>query len=258
MPTSDSEPRRGRKITSSQVVEIREARARGEMCTDIAARFGVGRTTIGKIARGQIWHNLDGKRRDGIAKGRTLQGKLCERIGCDMADEEWRAIDGYPDHKVSNHGRVKRGPLVLSPIYPKKNYPTVGLRHQGARATLAIHRLVARAFIGPCPIGHEIDHIDLDKNNPHLFNLEYVTHVENMRRAVANGVMDRGEGHHCAKLNPEKALAIAGLIMAGLSSRKIGRLFGVSQRCVLDIAHGKNWDHVTGIVRSSAVATGAA
>lgn len=42
------------------------------------------------------------------------------------------------------------------------------------------HQIVAWAFLGPCPVGKEVNHIDHNRKNNHIENLEYVTHSENL------------------------------------------------------------------------------
>ena len=50
-----------------------------------------------------------------------------------------------------------------------------------------IHFLVSHAFLGPRPDGYVIDHIDTDKQNNSISNLEYITRSENQLRAISNG-----------------------------------------------------------------------
>ena len=50
-----------------------------------------------------------------------------------------------------------------------------------------IHFLVSHAFLGPRPEGYVIDHIDTDKQNNSISNLEYVTRSGNQLRSIANG-----------------------------------------------------------------------
>lgn len=56
-----------------------------------------------------------------------------------------------------------------------------------------IHRLVAEAHLGPRPKGYEVNHIDENKQNNVLENLEYVTHSENMKKYWKN---HKGEVKH--------------------------------------------------------------
>ena len=52
--------------------------------------------------------------------------------------------------------------------------------------TYTIHKIVSETFHGPTPKGYEINHIDEDKMNYNLDNLEFVTHRENMQKFYAN------------------------------------------------------------------------
>lgn len=53
----------------------------------------------------------------------------------------------------------------------------------GVSVPRRLHVLVAEAFIGPRPDGLEVHHIDHDRMNPRVDNLEYVTHQENVALA---------------------------------------------------------------------------
>lgn len=54
-----------------------------------------------------------------------------------------------------------------------------------------VHRLVAYAFLGPCPEGMEVDHIDDNMLNNNANNLRYVTHEENLRKKVGKKYKSR-------------------------------------------------------------------
>lgn len=53
---------------------------------------------------------------------------------------------------------------------------------------ITIHRIVAKCFLGECPKGKQINHIDGDKLNNVPENLEYVTPKENIRHAIKLGL----------------------------------------------------------------------
>lgn len=105
--------------------------------------------------------------------------------------EEWRDIPGYEGlYKVSNLGRVlgvKRGNLV-KPFYNTDGYPQVGLSRNSLKKHRRIHSLVLEAFTGLCPQGHEARHLDSNKENCRLDNLEWAPTSVNMQDNVARGV----------------------------------------------------------------------
>lgn len=62
--------------------------------------------------------------------------------------------------------------------------------HDKQLLTTAVHRIVAHHWLYPQPAPHialgryEVNHIDMDKTNNHYTNLEWITHSENMRKAM--------------------------------------------------------------------------
>ncbi len=119
-------------------------------------------------------------------------------------EEIWKDIAGYEGiYKISNQGRVlslnygaknnslsgKQKTLKLS--RSSSGYYHVQLYKQGVPATKLIHILVAQAFI-PNPEGKsEINHIDGNKANNAVHNLEWVTRKENLTHAVETGLKRR-------------------------------------------------------------------
>jgi hypothetical protein len=103
--------------------------------------------------------------------------------------EEFRIIKGFEFYSVSNLGRIRREvPGVNAKVGSIKNpqvnkttgYSHVKVRGLDGKRSMAIHRLVAEAFI-PNPDGlREIDHIDRDKQNNQVSNLRWCTRRENM------------------------------------------------------------------------------
>lgn len=114
--------------------------------------------------------------------------------------EIWKPIKGFKGwYSVSNKGRVQR---TRKDKYFDKNrffvmglnscgYPIVGLTKNRIKKTKAVHRLVAREFIGKRPKGKEVNHKDCNKLNNHIDNLEYVSRKQNMRHASDNGLFGK-------------------------------------------------------------------
>lgn len=111
-----------------------------------------------------------------------------------MIAEEWRPIEGHP-YEVSSIGRVRRtgggrGAKVghiLKPAGSKTGHLHIGLGRKGGRHL--VHRLVARAFLGPCPPLHEVMHKNDIPWENYVSNLQYGTRGENVRAAIAAGLM---------------------------------------------------------------------
>ena len=111
----------------------------------------------------------------------------------DYDKEIWKTIEGYPLYEVSTFGRVRNrnSKKILSPAICKNTgYKKVNLWNKGYDKTHSIHRLVAEAFI-PNPNNKRlVNHIDCDKTNNHISNLEWATDSENMKHAFANGLCE--------------------------------------------------------------------
>lgn len=95
--------------------------------------------------------------------------------------EEWRPIAGYEGlYEVSNTGQVRRvGDLMVLKFSDRRGYCGVRLRKDGIQKMFSVHRLVAQAFI-PNPKGlPQVNHIDENKKNNNVDNLEWCDHIYN-------------------------------------------------------------------------------
>lgn len=101
--------------------------------------------------------------------------------------EIWRKITGF-DYEVSNLGRV-RGSNRIRKLVPIKNgYITVILRKDGKSHCEYVHRLVAEAFIPNPDAFPVVNHLDRDKTNNRVDNLEWCTAKHNVTYSVGKQV----------------------------------------------------------------------
>lgn len=114
-----------------------------------------------------------------------------------MKKEIWKAIPGYESYEISNMGNVKSIDRVSSNGRKLKGkmraqakgtdgYLLVALCKDGKTKSFSVHKLVMLAFIGKPPQGYEVNHIDENKLNNQLSNLEYVTRLENCNHGTRN------------------------------------------------------------------------
>jgi len=100
-------------------------------------------------------------------------------------EEEWKNINGFEKYTVSNYGQIKRGDLVMKFFDNGLGYLVVRIRNEGhKRERFYVHRLVLETFQPKTQEKLEVNHIDHNKANNHLDNLEWVTHKDNLRKAV--------------------------------------------------------------------------
>ena len=108
--------------------------------------------------------------------------------------EEWRDIPEYEGlYQASNLGRVRSLPRtttsgrIIKPYNnPHNGYVYVTLSKNNRRIGKRLHRLVIGAFNGESEL--QVNHIDGDKRNNKLDNLEYCTQSENMKHAYKLGL----------------------------------------------------------------------
>lgn len=114
-------------------------------------------------------------------------------------NEEWKAIEGYEGlYEISNLGNVrslnyrnKKGCIkIMNPKNTTTGYYNICLMKDKKKTYPKIHRLVAQAFI-PNPDNKPIvNHIDGDKHNNAVSNLEWCTHKENTAHAINSGLFE--------------------------------------------------------------------
>lgn len=167
--------------------------------------------------------------------------------------EIWKKIKKLP-YEISNYGKIRRAESynstyvgkVLKQSLDRDGYLKVILYKNGKMKTIKIHRLVAEAFLGPCPDGKEVNHIDGNKENPHVDNLEYVTKSENSKHAFKLGLQDnKGEKHPSNKLKEKDVLKIRRIYKTGnYYQRELAKNFNCSQAHISEIINNKRWKHI--------------
>ena len=106
-------------------------------------------------------------------------------------EEVWKDISGYEGHyQVSDQGRVKSlkqgKERILKPINDVNGYLRVNLWKNGDKKNYLIHRLVAMTFIPNPQNFTQINHIDEDKSNNNVNNLEWCTAKYNINYGTHN------------------------------------------------------------------------
>lgn len=103
--------------------------------------------------------------------------------------EVWKDIKGYEGrYQISNKGRVysMRRNIILKPKTDKYGYYAVGLWSNDKIHHITIHRLVADAFIDKPDGCDVVNHLDCDKKNNNVSNLEWTTVQKNTKHAYDN------------------------------------------------------------------------
>jgi hypothetical protein len=100
--------------------------------------------------------------------------------------EEWRDVVGYEGlYQVSNTGKIfslYKNKLMKHKL-DKAGYCVIGLTKNEKQKVLKVHRLVASAFLDDFEekdkLKYHVDHIDGNKQNNNVSNLQMLTHYDN-------------------------------------------------------------------------------
>lgn len=107
-----------------------------------------------------------------------------------MDYEYWRTIPSFPVYSASNYGRIRNEGTgrIMRMQLATRGYLTLTLRRDNKQIPVLVHRLIAEAFLGGPHPGLDVNHIDGNKTNNNIENLEWCTREENVRHAVRTGL----------------------------------------------------------------------
>lgn len=104
--------------------------------------------------------------------------------------ELWKPIKDYEDYyQISSFGRVKsmhKNPFKILILSLRAEYLGIQLSKNGKSKTFSVHRLVALSFFKNDDNTKIVNHIDGNKLNNHILNLEWITYKENRKHAEKN------------------------------------------------------------------------
>lgn len=180
----------------------------------------------------------------------------------DLYDVEvWRDIEGWRGiYQISNHGRVKsfkvkKDGIVLSNKNKNGWYISVVLCKKGKKSeSIKIHTFVAKYFIKNPYNKPEVNHKDLNKQNNHYKNLEWVTRSENVEHAVKmHPAMLNGMKKYNQITRPKTVLqlSIGGCLLGTFrNTADASKHTGVCQRNIHQVA--AKTEYKPGLIRTQA------
>lgn len=172
--------------------------------------------------------------------------------------DEWRDVVGFEDaYQVSAYGQIKAKQKItwngkcdatrkekILKLYKQKNgYMMINLKRNGKIKHALIHRIVADAWIPNTTNKPTVNHIDGDKANNTVSNLEWCTHSEQNIHASKLGLKKfTGENHSRHKLKESQVIMIRYLNQNGLKINHND--YGVSKITIKDVINRKSWKHI--------------
>lgn len=160
-----------------------------------------------------------------------------------MSEEIWLPMKGYEGcYEVSSLGRVLSSTgCMREPNKTKLGYLKMNLSKEGVVKSMRVHRAVAMTFLDKPEGKDEVNHIDGDKTNNKVGNLEWCTSSENKYHAVRTGlnVSPRGGDNPKSKLTNTEAGFLRYFASMGYTQCSLAELFGISKSVTCNIVNNK-------------------
>lgn len=180
-----------------------------------------------------------------------------------ICNDTWRDVAGYEGlYKVNSSGiivayervRFSGGVFrrykekILNQCVNSAGYKVVDLTKNGITSTKSMHRILATAF-KPVPDMDKmvINHIDFNRQNNDLDNLEWCTQKYNVNHTKQNGRLNtaRGEKQGRSKFNDSDVPNIVRLYNSGMKQIEIAKMYGVHKSTISEIVTRKTYAHVS-------------
>lgn len=165
----------------------------------------------------------------------------------------WAWVKGYHGlYRISTRGQIRRvgrwqtlcdgrvrylKPQTMTWTSHSTGYWVVTLTKNKKESLQLLHRLVARAFLSNPDRKPQVNHIDGNKKNPRVNNLEWVTQLENEKHAKTTGLKASGARCRNFKIPVADYKKIRKRVLKGVSKKIIARQYGVGEGTIYAICN---------------------
>lgn len=179
--------------------------------------------------------------------------------------EIFEIIPSFPDYEISNCGRVKTRSRMVRYVHAKTGnehwritekrflkeyvnsrtgYKFYQLYRDKKMYNRTIHRLVAETFLPNPFLLRDVNHINGNKHDNLVTNIEWCSDAYNHKHATLSGLKAKGERISSSKLNDNSVHAIKYFLLNGCSHSELAHAFNISRASVSLISEGKSWKHI--------------
>lgn len=179
----------------------------------------------------------------------------------DLKNEIWKDVVGWEGlYQVSSLGRFKslsrektigsRGKKIMKSFIMKQNevkgYLTILFYNNSIRKKYQSHRVVANHFIQNIENKKTVNHINGNKKDNTVNNLEWLNHSEQQKHAVKIGLRNKtlGENSNFSKLNETSIKAIRELYKQKVKQKEIALMYNINRNTVHSIVNKITWKHI--------------
>ncbi len=146
-----------------------------------------------------------------------------------------------PSWKGGKSGRIMK-PALDSNGYMR----TMLVDNEGKNRTIKVHRIIAQTFIENPHQLKEVNHINGQKSDNRVSNLEWVSHQQNIRHSFDNGLQNnKGENNPTSKLSEKDVLEIRAKFKPRVYGRKkLAEEYKVKISTIKDVILRRSWMHI--------------
>lgn len=155
-------------------------------------------------------------------------------------------IWAYPKGGYASAGRWKEG-RFLRGWKIGNGYLVVSLYKNGKNNKFLVHRLVAETFIKNPNNYKEVNHLNGNRLDNSVSNLEWVSSKQNKKHAWNSGLYThKGENHYLTKFTEDDIREIRNSYKQGnISQYKLAKIYKVNQMTINCIVRYKTWKHIS-------------
>lgn len=164
--------------------------------------------------------------------------------------ERWLPIVGYEGlYEISDFGRVKslrrreaiRTRILKLVRHKRTGYLYVTLVRDEIKTGKRVNVLVAQHFLGPCPPGMQCRHLDGNRANNHIENLNWGTPKQNQHDRRAHGTWLSGEKNPCSVLTWGDVERIRESSLFGATLTQLALCYPLSKTTLSRVRRGLAW-----------------
>lgn len=197
---------------------------------------------------------------------RRLTPLECERLQGFPSEKKWNVEEMTKDEYIAwnlaegnivadpTTGKVygTRGPGGVPYKTPKeltgteiKGYKVISIRNGATKLQCRVHRIIWISQHGVIPEGYVIDHINNDKADNRIENLQLLTPQENSTKAKEDGLYHEGLDNKATKLDPDLKDEIAFLYQfSDFTQRQLAEVYGISKSRINQIIKEVGWTDI--------------
>lgn len=153
-----------------------------------------------------------------------------------------KSIKDFGDYAIDTNSRVysfkrNKNGKELKQCVSENGYKIVQLWSDGKASIKLVHRLLAEAYIDNPLCLPIINHIDGDRLNNQICNLEWCNYSHNNSINYKKNITKR-------KLSADDVREILKLLKSGIGPSEIGRMFNVNRSMITNIKKGRTWKNI--------------